>query len=182
MWLGRHRSTGCATAITAPSANPANNTAPYQRYYSLNAVGTSGSRDVKSAFFEVSAPIVNSFELLASGRFDEYSSGQDNFSPKVGFKFQPIDMVTLRGTYSEGFRIPSFSEAFGLPTTGYVTRSVDCTQFAAFCAAHGNNDAYYTSYSLGLTQTGDPELDPEESTSYTLGLIFHESLKYAAHS
>ena len=49
-------------------------------------------------------------------------------------------------------------------------RCVD--EFAAFCAAHGNNDAYYTSYSLGLTQTGDPELDPEESTSYTLGLIF----------
>jgi iron complex outermembrane receptor protein len=158
-------------SITAPSANPANDSAPYERYYSLNAVGTSGSRDVQSAFFEFSAPIVDQFELLASARYDDYSSGQDNVSPKVGFKFQPIDMVTLRGTWSEGFRIPSFSEAYGLPTTGYVTRTVDCAQFAAWCATHGNNAAYYTNYALGLTQTGDPELDPEESTSYTVGVI-----------
>jgi iron complex outermembrane receptor protein len=159
-------------SIDAPSANPADDSAPYSRYYSLNAVGTSGSRDVKSAFFEVSAPIVEQFELLASGRYDEYSSGQDNFSPKVGFKFSPVDMVTLRGTWSEGFRIPSFSEAYGLPTTGYVTRTVNCATYAAFCAAHGGNTVYYTNYALGLTQTGDPELDPEESTSYTVGLIF----------
>jgi iron complex outermembrane receptor protein len=159
-------------SITAPSANPANDSAPYERYYSLNAVGTSGSRDVTSAFVEVSAPIVEQFELQAAARWDDYSSGQDNVSPKVGFKFSPIDMVTLRGTWSEGFRIPSFSEAYGLPTTGYVTRSVDCAQFADFCAAHGNNTNYLNNYSLGLTQTGNPELDPEESTSYTFGVIF----------
>jgi iron complex outermembrane receptor protein len=159
-------------SIDAPSANPANDTAPFQRYYSLNAVGTSGSRDVTSAFVEVSAPIVDTFELLGSARWDDYSSGQDNVSPKIGFKFDPIDMVTLRGTWSEGFRVPSFSESFGLPTTGYVTRSVDCVAFAAFCASHGNNPAYLNNTALGLTQTGDPELDPEESTSYTLGVIF----------
>jgi iron complex outermembrane receptor protein len=158
--------------VDAPSANPGFDSAPYTRYYSLNAVGAAGSRDVQSAFFEISAPIVDQFELIAAGRYDDYSTGQTDFSPKVGFKFSPIDMVTLRGTYSEGFRIPSFNESFGLPTTGYVSRSVDCTQFAAFCASHGNNANYYSNYSLGLTSTGDPELDPEESTSYTVGLIF----------
>jgi iron complex outermembrane receptor protein len=159
-------------SIVSPSANPGLDSAPYERAYSINAVGADGSRDVQSAFFEISAPIVNSFELLASGRYDDYSTGQDNFSPKVGFKFQPIDMVTLRGTWSEGFRIPSFNEAFGLPTTGYVTSSVDCVAFAAFCASHGNNPGYLDGYSTGLTSTGDPALEPEESTSYTVGLIF----------
>lgn len=158
--------------VLAPDGTPAYDATPYDRYYSVNAVGTSGSRDIKSAFFEISAPIVESLEVLASGRWDDYSSGQDNFSPKVGFKFSPIDMVTLRGTWSEGFRIPSFSEAYGLPTTGYVTRDVNCTTHAAFCAAHGNNPAYLEGYNLGLTSTGDSELDPEESTSYTVGLIF----------
>jgi iron complex outermembrane receptor protein len=53
-----------------------------------------------------------------------------------------------------------------------VTRTVDCTDFADFCNAH-NNNAYATAqYSLGLTQTGDPTLDPEESTSYTAGIIW----------
>lgn len=159
-------------SIDAPSANPANDDAPYTRYYGLNAVGTAGSRDVTSAFFEVDAPFTDTFDVIASGRWDDYSSGQSNFSPKIGAKFQPVEPLILRATWSQGFRIPSFNESFGLPTTGYVTRNVDCAKYAEFCAAHGNN-AYATNpYSLGLTQTGDPALDPEESDSYTAGIIW----------
>ncbi len=163
-------------SIDAPSSNPANISAPYTRYYSINAVGTSGSRDVKSAFFELNAPVLRQLELVASGRFDEYSTGQSNFSPKFGFKFTPVEQIAVRGTFSKGFRIPSFNESFGLPTTGFVARSTGCgatpQTFPAFCAAHGNNAYATNAYTLGLTQTGNPELDPEESTSFTAGLVF----------
>jgi iron complex outermembrane receptor protein len=153
------------------SANPANDSAPYERYYSINAVGAAGERDVKSAFFEISAPVLKQLEFLASGRYDEYSSGQKNFSPKVGFKFTPIEQIAVRGTWSEGFRIPSFNEAFGLPTTGYVTATVNCAAAGTYCADHGNN-AYATGpYNVGLTSVGNEELDPEESTSFTVGLV-----------
>jgi iron complex outermembrane receptor protein len=163
-------------SIDAPSANPQNLSAPYTRYYSINAVGTAGSREVKSAFFEMSAPVLKQLELAASGRFDDYSSGQSNFSPKVGFKFTPIEQIAIRGTFSKGFRIPSFNEAFGLPTTGYVSRATGCAlatpTYPAFCAAHGNNAYATNAYNLGLTQTGNTELDPEKSTSFTAGLVF----------
>jgi iron complex outermembrane receptor protein len=167
-------------SIDAPSANPGNLAAPYSRYYSVNAVGTSGSRDVKSAFFELNAPVFKQLEFDASGRFDDYSSGQSNFSPKVGFKFTPVEQVALRGTFSKGFRIPSFNEAYGLPTTGYVTRQTGCANptqtYPAFCAAHSTGagvNAYATNaYNLGLTQTGNPNLDPEKSTSFTAGVVF----------
>ena len=53
----------------------------------------------------------SSSSLVASGRFDEYSTGQSNFSPKFGFKFTPIEQLAFRGTFSKGFRIPSFNEA-----------------------------------------------------------------------
>lgn len=167
-------------SIVAPSGNPANDSAPYTRYYSINAVGTAGSRDVTSAFFEINAPVLEQLELVASGRHDDYSTGQSSFSPKVGFKFKPIKQLMVRGTYSEGFRIPSFNEAFGLPTTGYVNRTVNCTTYAAFCAAHGNNAYVTQGYSLGLTQTGNPSLDPEESEAFTFGLVFQptESLSF----
>lgn len=160
-------------SIDSPSANPATLGNQYDRYYSINAVGTAGSRNVKSAFYEVSAPIVEQFELSLSGRYDDYSTGQSNFSPKAGFKFTPIPQVAFRGTASKGFRIPSFNESFGLPTTGFVTRSVNCATFAAFCAAHGGPaNTYVQNYSLGLTQTGNPNLEPEKSTAFTGGVIF----------
>jgi iron complex outermembrane receptor protein len=158
-------------SIDAPSGNPGTLGNQYDRYYSINSVGTKGSRNVWSGFFEINAPIVESFELNFSGRYDDYSTGQSSFSPKVGAKFTPIPEVAIRGTYSQGFRIPSFNESFGLPTTGYVTRTVNCATAAAFCAAHGNN-AYATGqYSLGLTQVGNPGLDPEESEAFTAGVI-----------
>lgn len=157
-------------SINAPSANPGTLGNQYDRYYGINSVGTSGSRNVKSAFFEVSAPIIEQFEVNVAGRYDDYSTGQSNFSPKVGVKFTPIRQIALRGTFSKGFRIPSFNESFGLPTTGYVTRSVNCADYAVFCAQHGNN-SYTSNYSLGLTQTGNPRLDPEKSTAFTAGVV-----------
>ncbi len=158
-------------SIDAPSSNPGVLGNQYDRFYGINSVGTAGSRNVKSAFFEIGAPIVDQFELNLSGRYDDYSTGQSNFSPKIGAKFTPIPQLAIRGTFSKGFRIPSFNESFGLPTTGYVTRQINCTTYAAFCAAHGNN-AYATGqYSIGLTQTGNTELDPERSTAFTAGVV-----------
>ncbi|MFV0624045.1 TonB-dependent receptor plug domain-containing protein [Sphingomonas sp. ac-8] len=159
-------------SIDNPSANPENISNPYDRYYTLNAVGAIGSRNVKSAFFEIGAPILDVLEVNGSGRYDDYSSGQSNFSPKVGVKFTPVRQLAIRGTWSRGFRIPSFNEAFGLPTTGYSNSTVNCTTYAAFCASHQNN-AYVTGpYSVGTTSVGNPALDPEKSRSITAGVVF----------
>jgi iron complex outermembrane receptor protein len=160
-------------SIDNPSSNPANEVDPYSRYYGINAVGVEGSRNVKSAFYEIDAPIFNQLELKATGRYDKYSSGQKNFSPKFEAQIKPVHQVKLRGTFSKGFAIPSFNEAYGLPTTGYVNTQIDqqSAAGAAFVAAHGN-DAYATSdYSYGLTSVGNPAVKPEKSTSYTMGVV-----------
>jgi iron complex outermembrane receptor protein len=163
-------------SVSAPSANGPK-TDPYERYLSVNTVAAEGSRDVTSAFFEIYAPLFDMLELNLSGRYDDYSSGQSNFSPKFGFMFTPIESVKLRGSYSEGFRIPSFNEAYGAPTTGYISSAIDpnSPEGAAFLAAHGNNDYATGTYSIGLTASGNPALDPEESTSYTAGIVFEPS-------
>jgi iron complex outermembrane receptor protein len=163
-------------SIDAPSGNPGVEPGDnqYLRYYSINSVGTKGSRNVFSAFGEFGLPFHDMLEVNVSGRFDRYSTGQKAFSPKFGAKFTPVRELALRGTWSKGFRIPSFNESFGLPTTGYVTRGggTFCTSYAAFCAAHGGNAYAANPFSVGLTQTGNTELDPERSTAMTFGAIF----------
>ncbi|MES2020108.1 MAG: TonB-dependent receptor [Pseudomonadota bacterium] len=161
-------------SVNNPSANAPNEVNPADRYYSINSVSTAGSRNVKSGFFEIEAPLFNMLTLSGAGRYDDYSSGQSNFSPKVTAIFKPIEQLKIRGTWSRGFRIPSFQEAYGQPTTGYVTATVSPTQAggAAYIAAHGG-DTYATQpYTYGLTSAGNPNLKPEKSTSITGGIVF----------
>jgi len=160
-------------SIDNPSSNPANETDPYSRYYGINAVGVEGARNVKSAFFEINAPVFTQLDLKATGRYDKYSSGQKNFSPKFEVQIKPVHQVKLRGTYSKGFAIPSFNEAYGLPTTGFSGTQIDQSTAAgkAFVAAHGG-DAYATQdYSIGSTSIGNPAVKPEKSDSFTAGIV-----------
>lgn len=167
-------------AVDSPSANPDDN-GPTERYFTLNAFGTSGSRTVAAGFYEVKAPVFDQLELNASGRYDTYSSGQSAFSPKFGFKATPVRQITVRGTYSRGFRIPSFAEANALPTTGFVTQSVVNipssfrAQYGAACAVDATAATqcpqYLTQYSIGLTTLASPNLQPEKSRSFTAGIV-----------
>lgn len=164
-------------AVDAPSANPDYN-GPTQRYFRLNAFGTKGDRKVYSAFAELNAPIVDMVEVNLSGRYDKYSNGPGNFSPKAGVKFQPIPQLAIRGTYSRGFRIPSFAESNALPTTGFVTNSSGLfnntylAQYGCTVATFTTCPAYIRTGSYGLTTIGTQGLQPEKSRSFTGGVIF----------
>ncbi|MDN4631549.1 TonB-dependent receptor [Sphingomonas sp. PsM26] len=164
--------------IDSPSANSDINGAT-QRYFTINAFGTSGHRTVTSAFGELNAPIIDQLSVNASGRYDHYSTGQGAFSPKVGAKFSPIKELTIRGTWSRGYRIPSFAEANALPTTGYVTNSAGLfndTYLAQYgCSVATFSTAcptYLRSGSYGATTLASPNLKPERSRSFTGGVVF----------
>lgn len=164
-------------SIYAPSSNPDTN-GPTQRFFIINAFGTSGSRKVYSGYAELDAPIFDQLDVNASGRYDKYSSGQDAFSPKIGVKFTPFRQLALRGTYSRGFRIPSFGEANALPTTGYANVSAS-TYPDSFLAQYNCSQAnfsacptYIRTASYGATTLASPNLDPEKSRSFTAGAIF----------
>lgn len=161
-------------SINNPSSNAPNYENPYARYYGINAIGVKGHRDVWSASYEISVPIVDQFRVKADGSYDHYSTGQENFAPKFEAEFKPIDEVKFRGTFSKGFRAPNLNESFQLPSTGYVTANINCDSatYQAFCAAHASNPGYYEGgYSIGITSSGNANLKSEKSTSYTLGMV-----------
>lgn len=91
---------------------------------------------MSAAFFEVDAPILEQLEVNVSGRYDHYWEGFDHLSPKVGVKFTPIRQLAIRGTYSEGFRAPTFGESN--PASTYAGFST-FTPPASFVAAHGGS-------------------------------------------
>jgi len=156
--------------------NPDGN--PTADFIGFNQANAKGERDVEAGFFEISAPIVKQLELQVSGRYDHYSTGFSNFSPKAGIKITPIRQLALRGTWSKGFRAPSFAETSG-QITGFTTYTPG--SFQSLCESHGGafDDGTCTGGSpytrsgqaLGFRNNANPDLKPEKSESFTAGFI-----------
>ncbi|QDZ08294.1 TonB-dependent receptor [Sphingomonas panacisoli] len=127
-----------------------------------------GKRSVWAGYFELDAPVLSILDIQVSGRYDHYSTGIGRFSPKVGVKFEPVKGVALRGTYSEGFRAPTFAESD--PRSSF-SGFVGYTPNAAFIAAHAGNAGYSANYALGRGFVGNPNIQPEISRSFTAGAI-----------
>ena len=125
-----------------------------------------GVEKVTSAYVELNAPILESLELTAALRTDRYDQGENSTTPKVGVKWTPTDWIALRGTYAEGFRAPNPAEA-GTGGLAAFSTAVDPVR----CAAPGNEPQDCDAGNIALITSPNPELRPEESKSYTLGVV-----------
>jgi iron complex outermembrane recepter protein len=140
---------------------------PDDIYQGLGIAQTEGHRDVGGIYSELDMPLLESLEVDASGRFDHYSDVGNNFSPKVGFKWKPLDWVAVRGTYSKGFRAPSFAENGSSSAEGFI----NYTPPPSFAAEHGGN-AYGTApYSLAEYSVANPNIKPEKARNFTFGVV-----------
>ncbi len=145
--------------------------------YSLTTSSAFGKHTVSAGYFEIQAPVLDVLEVNASGRYDHYSEGFGRFSPKIGAKFTPVQQLAIRGTYSQGFRAPTFAESG--PRSQYAG-FVTFTPPTNFCAQHSPNppgtcaagNPYNAQYSVGRGFVGNPDLKPETSRSFTAGAIF----------
>lgn len=163
-------------SVNSPSANGPNEANPQDRYLSINAFAVSGSRRVWTGFYELSVPVTDTLKLKADGSYDsyttDYGASYKRFSPKFEAQWRPVKQFKLRGTYSKGFAVPSFAEAGEiLPAIGYIGTTINCTTYAAFCAAHASNPSYYQNLSLGLGSASNPNLQPQQSDSFTVGTV-----------
>ncbi|CAM3291097.1 TonB-dependent receptor plug domain-containing protein [Sphingomonas zeae] len=141
----------------------------------LNQFSAIGHRTVESGYFEINAPILTSLEIDGSGRYDHYQEGYNRFSPKIGVKFMPFKQLALRGTFSKGFRAPSFAETSG-SVIGFTSSKAPCSvQVQHGATASGSNctggSAYNQSYSIGFNTVGNPNIKPELSQSFTAGAV-----------
>lgn len=156
---------------------------PGLQLYNQTTSAAFGKHTVSAAYFEIDAPVLDQLEVNLSGRYDHYSEGFSHFSPKAGFKFTPIPQIALRGTFSKGFRAPTFAENDPRSSFAGFSTYNPLTSACNFVIAHGgsalagggctnNGNAYSGSYSSGQALQGNPNLKPELSRSITAGLIF----------
>ncbi len=146
-----------------------------------SATAFDGDYDVNELYAELNVPLSGNFEIMPAIRFSDYSNFGQVTTGKLGFRWRLSDEVLLRGTYAQGFRAPVIGELFGTAFFG--------PEVADPCSNYGDlapsDPTYVTCEGLGIpnnyeqlnpqiTQVtgGNDTLDPEESTSNTLGAVF----------
>ncbi|MGH7956936.1 MAG: TonB-dependent receptor domain-containing protein, partial [Opitutaceae bacterium] len=78
---------------------------------------TNAQRKIGGLFLEARVPLWRGLEAGASGRHEKFfTSDRDVTVPKIALRWQPVArQLTLRASYSEGFREPSLYERYSTP-------------------------------------------------------------------
>ena len=134
---------------------------------------SAGSRDVTSAYFEWLLPFTSSFDITLAGRYDKYSDYGNDFSPKVAARWQPLDNLTVRASYGQGFRAPGLDIL-----TQADSFSADSVTDPQTCLAAGLDQYCLTPSGRLSPQQVDtyyianPNLESEQSTQWSVGVVF----------
>ena len=128
-----------------------------------------GKQEVGVAYAEMVAPLLPSFELSGALRVDKYKDGDTATTPKIGLKWTPAEWIALRATYAEGFRAPNPAESGdgGLAAFSSARDPVRCPGGTPAPGATAGDCAV----NLAIITSPNPNLKPEESKSYTVGLV-----------
>ncbi|MDT8399303.1 MAG: TonB-dependent receptor [Pseudomonadales bacterium] len=125
-----------------------------------------GSFEVKEAFGEMLVPVVSDlpfvqqFNLTLAGRFADYTGSGTVWAWKFGGDWQVNDELRIRTTGSHDVRAATLAER--LDRTGAA---------AAITDPEFNNNAF----SVSLVSGGNPNVEPEEADTVTVGAIYQPS-------
>jgi len=162
---------------------------------------TYGERDVFSAYVELAAPLVSpemaiplvhNLEVQLAGRFEEYSDFGSVAKPKIAAAWDIVDGFRIRASWAEGFRAPNLEQMNATVITR-SNQSVDwvycealnrqgaLTGGLANCGASTSNfispgfaadfNQNHVRKSTPERRSGNPDLMPEESETFSVGLV-----------
>lgn len=112
-----------------------------------------GVRETDALFAELVMYPSDAVEIQLAARYEDYGK-VDSTDPKIGFLWTPADGLFIRATAGTSFRQPGEIQSFGTASQG-----------------GGNWINGAATNARGLLQ-GDPNLLPEESTNYTVGITW----------
>lgn len=155
----------------------------------IPAQPTSGDFDVNSFYGELvvpllaDAPFAKMLEVSGSVRVADFSTFGSETTGKIELRYQPVEDLLVRATFSEGFRAPSIGELFGSEARFDATLADPCnaSTFPTLsaeqqqnCIAQGVPDGGFVQANpqISVTTGGNENLDAETADSYSAGVLY----------
>ena len=82
-------------------------------------VSYAGKRDILGVFAETLLPVAERVDLRFAGRADDYDDVGALRSWRAGAEYRPLDVLAVRGSWSEGELAPGFSQLYGSAAQSY---------------------------------------------------------------
>ncbi|RIJ66567.1 TonB-dependent receptor [Brevundimonas sp. LPMIX5] len=154
---------------------------------------TDGRYESKEIFGEINLPLladvpfVQYLDLTAAYRYQDYTTTGGDSSYGVGLEWTVDRNIRFRGNYAKAVRSPNINELFGGGSEGYsqIEDPCDATRLnlgnaasnrKANCAALGlSPDFVQSTATRPVVSQGNPDLNPEEGETLTLGVVLTPS-------
>ncbi|ESE43290.1 TonB-dependent receptor plug domain-containing protein [Shewanella decolorationis] len=125
----------------------------------------SGDRQVWAAFYEAVLPITDTIELNVAARYDDYSDFGTNVAPKAAIRWQALDNLVVRASYSEAFRAPRLDQLNAADTF-----SAESGKDYPFCGSNGQESCPTKQFDTYISS--NDSLDAETSDYLNLGIAW----------
>ena len=125
------------------------------------ARGGKGGINVDAFFAELYLPLLDSVDVQLAVRREDYGD-LDSTDPKVGINWRITDSLAVRGSWGTSFRAASLGQVVGDDTTAFVAQIND--------PINGVDVDTNTGTFRTILQAKNPDLEPEESENFNLGV------------
>lgn len=124
-----------------------------------------GNQDVNALFGEMIVPIPNG-EIQLAVRYEDYDT-VDTTDPKIAFEWSPLDYLGFRGSWGTSFQAPTVRQTASSTSSAFLEDPASpAPGGGARCVDTGLNN------NVGIVVQGAPDLAPQESDNYALGVVF----------
>jgi len=135
-----------------------------------NVMGSAGSssggyRDVRAWFAEFRLPLTDDLEINLAHRADDYSDFGSANNSKVSMRWQAMDNLVVRGSFSESFIAPTL-DSLGMSTSFSADSAIDRVQAA-------NAGVAARSQQKKVFRLANPDLGPETGEYVNFGIVWN---------
>ena len=148
----------------------------------------SGGFEVDELYGELVYKVHEMVDFTVASRYSDYSTFGSTTNSKFGVLVQPTSDLKVRATFAEGFRAPSIGALYSGNSDSYpdlqdpcdvnaanFTGNADGTQVGQ-CLADGVPAGFtQPNTQIRITVGGNPNVQPEESESFNVGLVWQPS-------